>query len=68
MSDFIKPYVFDCGEDGEVYVSRQCPKCGRFIKARSIAINTSGFASESVRFDGWTCRQCGNINPKYDWM
>jgi len=54
---------FYCDEEGDAFVFRRCPLCGRFITVGTFQINGMGQA----RFVGWRCSKHGEVEPGWIW-
>ena len=51
------------GIDGDIWVVRRCPRCGRYIKPGRILYSyANGFA-----FNNFTCKQHGDVEPFWVW-
>lgn len=56
-------WVYDVvGETGSLlFVHKNCPKCGRWIKCGDVFMNAFG----DVSLQGFTCSRCGEVKPMY---
>jgi len=56
-------YLGDNGED--IYFTRTCPKCGRFVQAdKSVLINS--FTGEVSMEANATCTKCGRVTMELE--
>lgn len=58
----IVPYAYDCKEEGTLYVERQCPVCGRFLKP---GIVKTRWLDGQVKCEDFSCSRCGEVDPDY---
>ena len=54
---------FDCRENGEAWVFRRCPNCGRYISEGKLLTNGLG----EIKLKGWICKKCGEVEPAWFW-
>ena len=54
----IIPYAYDCEENSTLYVERQCPGCGRFLKPGTVKTR---LLDGQPKFEGFMCRKDGEI-------
>jgi hypothetical protein len=52
-------FYTDDEKTNEAFVYTRCP-CGRYLKHGEILYNPY---SEEVKFEGWICRKCGEVEP-----
>lgn len=55
--------VFEISGQGELYVLRQCPDCGRFITTGRVLIN----GLDQLKLPGWQCKKHGEVKPFWEW-
>ena len=49
--------------DGPLWVVRQCPICGRFLKIGTVITTWDGMAV----LEGWLCSKCGEVKPEWGY-
>lgn len=60
MNTPIVTYDFD---NNDLYVSRRCPKCGRYLSVGRVQGNALGM----VLVIGWRCARHGEVQPEYQY-
>lgn len=62
MDDYAGPFtVFSDDQEGDIYVYRQCPECGRFIKSGRLFVCGLGV----VMLKDWICKKHGEVKPLF---
>lgn len=60
MSGEIPCAIFRDKEEGDCYVERRCPKCGRMLAVKSVSLTVRGDGLAMARA---TCTRCGDVKP-----